>query len=90
MLSSMAISVVQQISGIPVCELKECKNEDNKDSEETEDKSETEKEIINPNITSSIEMGFDSAFFSKKRIHEYNQDIESTLYSALPYNPPEA
>jgi hypothetical protein len=90
MLSSMALSVVQQISSIPVYEFKECNNDDNADSEETEAKSETEKEIINHNITTSIEMGFDAAFFSKKRIHEYNQEIESSLYSALPYNPPEA
>jgi hypothetical protein len=90
MLSSMALSVIEQMSNTIVYELKECKNDDNNDSEEKEAKPEAEKDLINHHTQSSIEMGFGAAIFSKKRIHEYNQDVLSSLYSSLLYNPPEA
>lgn len=87
MLSSVAVSVVQQIQNSDVCEFKESKNDEKSDAEEKEAKS--EKDLISFKITSSIMMGYDASFYSKKSIHTYNKDLVSSLYSSLPYNPPE-
>lgn len=87
MLSSVAVSAVQQVQNCDVCEYKESKNDEKSDSEEKEAKS--EKDLISHKITSSLTMGYNASVYAKKSIHAYNKDLVSSLYSSLPYNPPE-
>jgi hypothetical protein len=92
--SNVAVTAVQQMQGTVGCAFKECKNDDTNDCEEKETKSESEtdieKDFITYKVTSYIKREFYTSSFSKKRIHEYLKEAKSSLYSSLPYNPPEA
>ncbi len=91
MLSSLAVTVMQQAKDNSVCELKESKTDDDNTKDTDEKESKTEKDLIaykNPISTQFIKDW--ASAISKSKIHIHDEELISSLYTFLPYNPPEA
>ncbi len=90
MLSSVAVTVMQQAKDNPVCEFKESKSDDDNKKDTDEKESKTEKDLFaykNPLNTQFIEDW--ASVNSKSKIHIHDEELISSLYTFLPYNPPE-
>lgn len=88
MLSGITISVVQQIKDASACEFKESKSDDeNKDANEKESK--TEKDVFAYKIPHCINDESWTANNATSKIHAGDEAFISSLYTFLPYNPPE-
>lgn len=91
MLSSVAVAVMQQAKNNSVCEFKESKSDDDNAKDSDEKESKTEKDLFaykNPINTQFMEVW--SSVNSKSKIHIHDKELISSLYTFLPYNPPEA
>lgn len=92
MLSSVVVTVVQHFQASSVCEFKESKTDDNNNTSDSDEKeSKTEKDLFaykNPLNTQFIEDW--TSVNSKSKIHIHDKKLISSLYTFLPYNPPEA
>ena len=90
MITSTVVSAVLQMQNSVVCETKETKGDDTDPETEKEDKSETEKELINAKnlCVALVENLLD--FDAKTKHFLKDETCISSLYIFLPENPPEA
>ena len=90
MVSSVAVSILQQTQSSIVCEFEENQSDDDsKDAKEKESKTEAEKDLIAFKKTMSITIDNFDTYLSKNNIPIREENLLSALYKFLPENPPE-
>jgi hypothetical protein len=89
MLSSVAVAVMQQAKDNSVCELKESKGDDDNTKDTDEKESKTEKDLFVYKNTLRTYIEDEVISNSKFKIRIQEEKLISSLYTFLPYNPPE-
>jgi hypothetical protein len=90
MLSSVAVTLMQQVQASSVCEFKESKtDDDNNTSDSDEKESKTEKDLFAYKNTLRTHAEFWTSADLKAKVYAHDEELISALYTSLPYNPPE-
>jgi hypothetical protein len=90
MLSNVAVTLMQQAHASSACEFKESKADDDntKDTGEKENKTEKDLFIYKNALRPYIE--YLTRSLLKSKVYNRDEELISSLYTFLPYNPPEA